>query len=84
MPQFERRGRDDDEEQQQQHSQKVLVLVRYVMDCRRPFHLANVHAGRHVVVFWDGVGAGVPDDNDDNIGPMTGILSDGDDFVRSR
>ena len=52
----------------------------YVMDCRRPFHLANVHAGRHVVVFWDGVGAGVPDDNDDNIGPMAGIPSDGDDL----
>ncbi len=26
----------------------------YVMDCRRPVHLANVHAGDNVVVFMDG------------------------------
>jgi cell division control protein 45 len=25
----------------------------YVMDCRRPVHLANIHAGENVVVFWD-------------------------------
>ena len=25
----------------------------YVMDCRKPVHLANVHAGRNVVIFWD-------------------------------
>eukprot|EP00547_Thalassionema_nitzschioides_P007777 CAMPEP_0194222330 /NCGR_PEP_ID=MMETSP0156-20130528/32660_1 /TAXON_ID=33649 /ORGANISM="Thalassionema nitzschioides, Strain L26-B" /LENGTH=723 /DNA_ID=CAMNT_0038953075 /DNA_START=19 /DNA_END=2190 /DNA_ORIENTATION=+ len=25
----------------------------YVMDCRKPVHLANVHAGHNVVVFWD-------------------------------
>lgn len=25
----------------------------YVVDCRRPIHLANVHAGQNVVVFWD-------------------------------
>ena len=25
----------------------------FVMDCRRPFHLANVHAGQNVVLFWD-------------------------------
>jgi hypothetical protein len=24
----------------------------YVMDCRRPVHLANVHAKTNVVVFW--------------------------------
>lgn len=27
----------------------------YVLDCRRPVHLANVHAGNNVVVFWDPV-----------------------------
>lgn len=26
----------------------------YVMDCRRPVHLANVHSGSNIVVFWDG------------------------------
>jgi cell division control protein 45 len=26
----------------------------YVLDCRRPVHLANVHAGANVVVFMDG------------------------------
>lgn len=25
----------------------------YVMDCRRPVHLANIHAGENVVMFWD-------------------------------
>jgi len=25
----------------------------YVLDSHRPFHLANVHAGRNVVLFWD-------------------------------
>lgn len=38
----------------------------YVMDCRRPVHLANIHAGENVVVFWDG-----PAQNED-------IPSDGD------
>ena len=28
-------------------------LKMYVMDSRRPVHLANVHAGDNVVVFWD-------------------------------
>jgi cell division control protein 45 len=27
----------------------------YVLDCRRPVHLANVYAGDNVVVFWDSV-----------------------------
>jgi cell division control protein 45 len=27
----------------------------YVMDCRRPLHLANIHAETSIVVFWDGV-----------------------------
>jgi len=25
----------------------------FVMDCRRPVHLANFHAGKEVVLFWD-------------------------------
>lgn len=37
----------------------------YVMDCRRPVHLANVHAGQNVVVFWDAIQPeDVPSDGD--------------------
>jgi cell division control protein 45 len=38
----------------------------YVIDCRRPVHLANIHAGGNVVVFWDGVqhDDDVPSDGD--------------------
>jgi cell division control protein 45 len=37
----------------------------YVTDCRRPVHLANVHAGDNVVVFWDSVQTEeVPSDGD--------------------
>ena len=42
----------------------TLVKV-FVMDCRRPVHLANIHAGDNVVIFWD------PVQNDD-------VPSDGD------
>jgi cell division control protein 45 len=38
----------------------------YVLDCRRPVHLANVHAVENVVVFWDSVqNDDVPSDGDD-------------------
>ena len=43
----------------------MLEAKIYVMDARRPVHLANVHAGENVCVFWDEV------QNDD-------IPSDGD------
>lgn len=36
----------------------------YVMDCRRPFHLANVHAGQNVVLFWDQNQLEIPSDGD--------------------
>lgn len=37
----------------------------YILDCRRPVHLANVHAGNNVVVFWDSVqNDDVPSDGD--------------------
>ena len=49
----------------------------YVMDCRRPIHLANVHADSHVVVFWDGVGV---DDSVDDDDPEKALPSDGDDL----
>jgi len=36
----------------------------FVMDCRRPFHLANVHAGQNVVLFWDQGAVEIPSDGD--------------------
>jgi len=37
----------------------------YVMDCRRPVHLANVHAGQNIVIFWDSIQPDdVPSDGD--------------------
>ena len=36
----------------------------FVMDCRRPFHLANVHAGQGVVLFWDQNNVDIPSDGD--------------------
>jgi cell division control protein 45 len=36
----------------------------YVMDCRKPVHLANVHAGPNVVVFWDNGQDQIPSDGD--------------------
>jgi cell division control protein 45 len=38
----------------------------YVMDCRRPVHLGNVHAGANVVVFMDGTQTNdqIPSDGD--------------------
>eukprot|EP00934_Nitzschia_sp_Nitz4_P004497 Nitzschia sp. Nitz4//scaffold76_size158648//89748//92025//NITZ4_002553-RA/size158648-processed-gene-0.241-mRNA-1//1//CDS//3329557866//4487//frame0 len=39
----------------------------YVLDCRRPIHLANIYAGNNVVVFYDGTQSNehVPSDGDD-------------------
>jgi len=39
------------EEQQQQN--RFTQTKIYVMDCRRPFHLANIHAGENIVLFGD-------------------------------
>lgn len=37
----------------------------YVMDCRRPVHLANIYAADNVVVFWDATqGGDLPSDGD--------------------
>lgn len=36
----------------------------FVMDCRRPFHLANIHAGQNVVLFWDQNSQEIPSDGD--------------------
>jgi cell division control protein 45 len=37
----------------------------YIMDCRRPVHLANIFAGENVVIFWDQTqGGDMPSDGD--------------------
>lgn len=38
----------------EQHENLPETTKVYVLDCRRPVHLANVHAGDNVVVFMDG------------------------------
>ena len=49
----------------------------YVMDCRRPVHLANIYAGDNVVVFWDQTNGSdpLPSDGDD----LSGNEDDDDD-----
>ena len=52
----------------------------YVMDCRRPVHLANIHAGENVVVFWDQTqGDDVPSDGDNLSGNESSSSSDDND-----
>ena len=53
----------------------------YVMDCRRPVHLANIHAGDNVVVFMDGTHPDFPSDGDNLSGneSSSGSSSDDDD-----
>lgn len=43
---------DEDNDVENDDSNKRKPKV-YVMDCRRPFHLANIHAGENVVLFVD-------------------------------
>ena len=50
----------------------------FVMDCRRPVHLANVYAGQNVVVFWDDTcdeTGEIPSDGDN----LSGAESDDED-----
>ena len=53
----------------------------YVMDCRRPVHLSNIHAEANVVVFWDGVQQGddLPSDGDNLSGDESSSDSSSDD-----
>ncbi len=50
----------------------------YVLDCRRPYHLANVHAGKNVVLFNDRPfeSGEVPSDGDDLSGDDVSSSSD--------
>ena len=51
----------------------------YVMDCRRPVHLANIHAGDNVVVFLDGTHPDFPSDGDNLSGNESSSSSSEDD-----
>ena len=53
----------------------------YVMDCRRPVHLSNIHAETNVVVFWDGVQQcdDLPSDGDNLSGDESSSDSSDDD-----
>ena len=48
------------------HMLNPTMTKLYVMDCRRPVHLSNIHAETNVVVFWDGVqqSEDIPSDGD--------------------
>jgi cell division control protein 45 len=55
-------------------------LKMYVMDSRRPVHLANVHAGDNVVVFWDQTQTEeLPSDGDNLSGNESSSESEDDD-----
>jgi cell division control protein 45 len=52
----------------------------YVMDCRRPVHLANIHAGENVVIFWDRTqGDDMPSDGDNLSGNESSSSEDDSD-----
>jgi cell division control protein 45 len=52
----------------------------YVMDCRRPVHLANVYSGNNVVVFWDVQNdEELPSDGDNLSGTESSSSSEDDD-----
>jgi cell division control protein 45 len=52
----------------------------YIIDSRRPVHLANVHAGDNVVVFWDQTQTeAVPSDGDNLSGNESSSSSEDDD-----
>lgn len=59
-----------------------LTTKIYVMDCRRPVHLANIHAETTVVVFWDGVQQNdeLPSDGDNLSGDESSSSSSEDDI----
>jgi cell division control protein 45 len=52
----------------------------YVMDCRRPVHLANIYAGENVVIFWDRTqGEDLPSDGDNLSGDESSSSSEDED-----
>jgi cell division control protein 45 len=51
----------------------------YVMDCRRPIHLANIHAEANVIIFWDKTqGNDWPSDGDNLSGGESSSSNDDD------
>jgi cell division control protein 45 len=65
------------------HMLNPTTTKLYVMDCRRPVHLSNIHAETNVVVFWDGVQQDddIPSDGDNLSGDESSDTSDEDDEV---
>jgi len=51
----------------------------FVMDFRRPVHLANVYAGRNVVVFWDNIDQRIPSDGENLSGNGSSSSSEDED-----
>jgi cell division control protein 45 len=66
------------------HSPLLSPSVKvYVLDCRRPVHLANVHAGENIVVFWDqNASEDIPSDGD-NLSGQSSSDEDDDDSSRT-
>jgi cell division control protein 45 len=58
-------GNDDDTEDKRPALDAQQTKL-YVMDCRRPVHLANIHEETNIVIFWDGVqnDMDIPSDGD--------------------
>eukprot|EP00980_Cylindrotheca_fusiformis_P027920 scaffold22568_cov125-Cylindrotheca_fusiformis.AAC.17 len=50
----------------------------YVLDCRKPVHLANIYAGENVVVFMDGIQKDLPSDGDNLSGGESTSSSEDD------
>lgn len=70
----------------EEHEDLTQDTKIFVMDCRRPVHLANVHAGDNVVIFMDGTQTqdNIPSDGDNLSGNESSSSeeedsSDGDD-----
>jgi cell division control protein 45 len=63
------------------HMLNPATTKLYVMDCRRPVHLSNIHAETNVVVFWDGVQQSddIPSDGDNLSGDESSSDSSSDD-----
>lgn len=63
------------------HEELTQETKIFVMDCRRPVHLANVHAGDNVVVFMDGTQApdNIPSDGDNLSGNESSSSEEDDD-----
>lgn len=51
----------------------------YIIDCRRPVHLANIYSGENVVMFWDQPADDIPSDGDNLSGSESSSSEEEDD-----